>query len=126
MLPVHPRPDRGMGRNRPSRPRSRPAGLAAARRPAPRPPRARITAGRAGAAVKLAERDPVGPPDARAWQHAHPTEQRITDLAASGHTNPEIAATLYISIKTVEANLTRIYRKLGARSRTDLARHHLH
>jgi DNA-binding CsgD family transcriptional regulator len=52
-----------------------------------------------------------------------PTERRIAELVACGHSNPEIAATLYISVKTVEANLTRIYRKLGARSRVDLARH---
>ena len=54
-----------------------------------------------------------------------PTEQRIADLVAAGHSNPEIAATLYISVKTVEANLTRIYRKLGLRGRVDLARRHL-
>ena len=54
-----------------------------------------------------------------------PAERRIAELAARGHTNPEIAATLYISVKTVEANLTRIYRKLGVRSRVDLARHNL-
>ena len=53
------------------------------------------------------------------------TERRIAELVASGHTNPEIAGILYISIKTVEANLTRIYRKLGVRSRVDLARQHL-
>jgi len=52
-----------------------------------------------------------------------PTERRIADLVAAGHSNPEIAAALYISVKTVEANLTRIYRKLGLRSRVDLARH---
>ena len=51
-----------------------------------------------------------------------PTERRIAGLVAAGHSNPEIAATLYISVKTVEANLTRIYRKLGLRSRVDLAR----
>ena len=50
------------------------------------------------------------------------TERRIADLAAAGQTNPEIAAALYISVKTVEANLTRIYRKLGLRGRVDLAR----
>lgn len=54
-----------------------------------------------------------------------PAERRIAELVASGHSNPEIAASLYISIKTVEANLTRIYRKLGLRGRVDLARHSL-
>jgi DNA-binding CsgD family transcriptional regulator len=53
-----------------------------------------------------------------------PTERRIADLVAAGQSNPEIAATLYVSVKTVEANLTRIYRKLGLRSRVDLARGH--
>ena len=51
-----------------------------------------------------------------------PAEQRIAELVASGQSNPEIAATLFISSKTVEANLTRIYRKLGIRGRVDLAR----
>ncbi len=53
-----------------------------------------------------------------------PTERRIADLVAAGQSNPEIAATLYVSVKTVEANLTRIYRKLGHRGRVDLARGH--
>jgi DNA-binding CsgD family transcriptional regulator len=53
-----------------------------------------------------------------------PAERRIADLVAAGQSNPEIAATLYISVKTVEANLTRIYRKLGLRGRVDLARGH--
>jgi DNA-binding CsgD family transcriptional regulator len=51
-----------------------------------------------------------------------PTERRIAELVAAGHSNSEIAATLFISVKTVEANLTRIYRKLGVRGRVDLAR----
>jgi DNA-binding CsgD family transcriptional regulator len=51
-----------------------------------------------------------------------PAERRIAELAASGHSNPEIAAVLSISSKTVEANLTRIYRKLGVRGRVDLPR----
>ena len=52
-------------------------------------------------------------------------EAQITRLACEGHTNPEIAAALYLSVKTVEANLTRIYRKLGLRGRVDLVRRSL-
>ena len=50
-----------------------------------------------------------------------PAERRIAELATSGMTNRDVAATLYISLKTVEANLTQIYRKLGIRSRAQLA-----
>lgn len=49
------------------------------------------------------------------------SEQRVADLAASGRTNVEIARELSISVRTVESNLTRVYRKLGVRSRTELA-----
>jgi DNA-binding CsgD family transcriptional regulator len=49
------------------------------------------------------------------------TERRIAELVGSGHSNQETAAELFISAKTVEANLTRIYRKLSVRSRTELA-----
>jgi DNA-binding CsgD family transcriptional regulator/2-oxo-4-hydroxy-4-carboxy--5-ureidoimidazoline (OHCU) decarboxylase len=48
-------------------------------------------------------------------------EQRVADLAAIGRTNREIAATLFVSEKTVEWNLARIYRKVGVRSRTELS-----
>jgi DNA-binding CsgD family transcriptional regulator len=51
------------------------------------------------------------------------TEQRITDLAAEGLTNREIAARLFLSPKTVEANLAKVYRKLGVRSKAELARY---
>jgi DNA-binding CsgD family transcriptional regulator len=50
-----------------------------------------------------------------------PTEARIADLAAAGRSNKEISQMAFVSVKTVEANLTRIYRKLGVRSRTELA-----
>ncbi|MDY6998607.1 MAG: helix-turn-helix transcriptional regulator, partial [Actinomycetota bacterium] len=50
------------------------------------------------------------------------SERRVAELAASGLTNREIAATLFISPKTVEVNLSRVYRKLGIRSRAELAR----
>ena len=49
-------------------------------------------------------------------------ERRVAALVAEGHTNREVAAQLFTTIRTVEAHLTRIYRKLGIRSRTQLAR----
>lgn len=51
-----------------------------------------------------------------------PTEHRVALLVAQGASNREIAAHLTISVKTVEAALTRAYRKLSARSRVALAR----
>lgn len=50
------------------------------------------------------------------------SEQRVAELAASGLTIREMAAALFISPKTVEANLSRIYRKLNIRSRAELGR----
>ena len=50
------------------------------------------------------------------------TERRIAELAADGRSNREIAGELFVSERTVESNLTRAYRKLGVRSRTELAR----
>ncbi len=49
------------------------------------------------------------------------SEQRVAELAASGATNREIADALFISPKTVEANLARIYRKLAIGRRVELA-----
>lgn len=49
-----------------------------------------------------------------------PTEQRVAERAASGMTNREVAAALFISPKTVEHNLSRVYRKLGIHSRAEL------
>jgi DNA-binding CsgD family transcriptional regulator len=51
-----------------------------------------------------------------------PTEQEVADLVGSGLTNREVAHALFLSVSTVEANLRRIYRKLGVRSRTELSR----
>jgi DNA-binding CsgD family transcriptional regulator len=47
-------------------------------------------------------------------------ERRVAELAAQGHTNREVAAKLFLSPKTVEANLSRAYRKLGISSRAEL------
>ena len=48
------------------------------------------------------------------------TEARIARLVCQGASNREVAERLYLSVKTVEATLTRIYRKLDVRSRTQL------
>ena len=48
------------------------------------------------------------------------TEQHVAELVAQGRSNREVAEALYITVRTVEANLTRIYAKLGVRSRTQL------
>ncbi len=50
------------------------------------------------------------------------TESEIARLVAAGHTNREVAAALHLSARTVEWNLSKLYRKLGVRSRTELAR----
>lgn len=55
-------------------------------------------------------------------QKLTPTETRIAQLVASGYTNREVASELVVAVHTVEAALTRIYAKLGVRSRTQLAR----
>jgi len=55
-------------------------------------------------------------------RHLTVTELRIARLAANGRTNAEIAAEAFVTIKTVEANLSRAYRKLGIRSRAQLGR----
>ncbi|BBY80076.1 transcriptional regulator [Mycolicibacterium pulveris] len=51
-----------------------------------------------------------------------PSERRVAELAATGMTTREVAAALFVSPKTVEANLARIYRKLGIKSRAELGR----
>lgn len=48
-------------------------------------------------------------------------EREVAELAAGGCSNKQVAAKLFISVKTVEANLSRVYSKLGVRSRTELA-----
>jgi DNA-binding CsgD family transcriptional regulator len=48
------------------------------------------------------------------------TEQSIADLVAAGHSNAEVAHELFLSPKTVEWNLSKIYKKLHVRSRTEL------
>jgi DNA-binding CsgD family transcriptional regulator len=49
-----------------------------------------------------------------------PAERRVAELAAGGMINARIAEALFVSEKTVEGHLTRVYQKLGRRSRTNL------
>jgi DNA-binding CsgD family transcriptional regulator len=51
-----------------------------------------------------------------------PSELQIAQLAADGMSNPEIGAHVFVSRKTVEATLARVYRKLGISSRGQLDR----
>jgi DNA-binding CsgD family transcriptional regulator len=50
-----------------------------------------------------------------------PTEQRVAALVAEGRSTKEVAAQLFVSPKTVEGHLSKIYAKLGVHSRTELA-----
>jgi DNA-binding CsgD family transcriptional regulator len=61
---------------------------------------------------------PAAPVDVRGITAA---EARVAELVAAGRSNREVAGELFMSPKTVEAHLSRIYRKLGVRSRAELA-----
>ncbi|MBO7934679.1 AAA family ATPase [Streptomyces antibioticus] len=78
-------------------------------------------------AAALEETDgarPAAPPapTADALEGLASMERQVAALVMEGATNREIAARLFISVKTVEATLTRVYRKLGIRSRVDIVR----
>ena len=59
-------------------------------------------------------------PRRRAPDELTETERLVAELAATGLTNREVAKAAFVSTKTVEANLARVYRKLGIRSRAEL------
>jgi DNA-binding CsgD family transcriptional regulator len=78
-------------------------------------------AAQAGAELRLAGGRPaarvVGPAD-----DLTPGERRVVELAVRGHSNRQIASTLFITVKAVEWHLGNAYRKLGIRTRADLSR----
>jgi DNA-binding CsgD family transcriptional regulator len=57
----------------------------------------------------------------RAVDELTPQELQVATLAAAGLSNKEAAIRLFLSVKTIEAHLHRTYRKLGVRSRAELA-----
>jgi DNA-binding CsgD family transcriptional regulator len=57
----------------------------------------------------------------RGWESLTATEQRVTELASLGLTNPEIGTRLFISRRTVATHLSHIFAKLGISSRVELA-----
>ncbi|MFD9030135.1 LuxR C-terminal-related transcriptional regulator [Streptomyces sp. NPDC059567] len=78
---------------------------------------------RAGAApwLALTSETPAGEDAPSALSSLTDAELRLAHLVGQGASNQEAAAKLYLSVKTVEARLTRIYQKLDVRSRAQLA-----
>lgn len=62
------------------------------------------------------------------WESLTPTEREVTELVAEGLTSPQIAARLFVSPRTIQTHISHVLRKLGLRSRVELAaavaRHH--
>jgi DNA-binding CsgD family transcriptional regulator len=57
----------------------------------------------------------------RASSELTETERRVAELVADGLSNKEVAARLFVSVRAVESNLSKVYAKLGVRSRSQLA-----
>ncbi|MCS0500278.1 helix-turn-helix transcriptional regulator [Protaetiibacter mangrovi] len=71
-------------------------------------------------AARVTSPDEILPPDER-LALLSPSEHRIAEAAARGERNREIARSQFVTVKTVEFHLGNVYRKLGIRSRTELA-----
>lgn len=63
----------------------------------------------------------AGPGDGAMLEELTDAERLVARLVATGRRNREIAAELFVSVRTVESHLSRIFRKLGVRSRAELA-----
>ncbi|MFI5833589.1 AAA family ATPase [Micromonospora sp. NPDC051300] len=77
-------------------------------------------------AQRLVRREPGGVPTGPPAEAPEPedglseAERRVAALAAQGHTNRQISSKLFITVSTVEQHLTRVYRKLDVKRRSDL------
>lgn len=79
---------------------------------------------RLGARVSAEARratDGAGGSGAQRIESLTPREREIAELVAQGQANKQVAATLFLSEKTIEHHLSRVYAKVGVRSRTELA-----
>jgi DNA-binding CsgD family transcriptional regulator len=63
---------------------------------------------------------PAEPADAGQLSSLSDAERRVARLAADGYSNQQISHRLHVTVSTVEQHLTRVFRKLGVNSRTDL------
>jgi non-specific serine/threonine protein kinase len=73
-------------------------------------------------ALMLTAEGPAPPGAATAWENLTPRERELVRLVAQGSTDAQIAAQLYISVRTVGSHLDRIRDKTGCRRRADLTR----
>ena len=71
--------------------------------------------------IGRAQRELARLPTAAVGEGLTAAELQVAERAAAGQSNKQIAASLYLSDKTVEMHLSRAYRKLGIRSRAQLA-----
>ena len=62
----------------------------------------------------------AGEEEDRSYQQLSNRELEILQLLAKGYTNKEISEQVYLSVKTVEAHRSKIYKKLGFKTRADL------
>ncbi|MBV8933951.1 MAG: helix-turn-helix transcriptional regulator [Kutzneria sp.] len=60
------------------------------------------------------------------WDSLTPTELKVAHLVASGSSNPDIASALFLSRRTVQTHVSHILAKLGAHSRSQIAREAAH
>jgi DNA-binding CsgD family transcriptional regulator len=82
-------------------------------------------AGRARARLRgygiRSRRTAVGQRPKSGWDSLTDTERRVTALVAEGRSNPDIAASMFISRRTVQSHVSSILTKLGRTSRVELA-----
>ncbi|MGV9455993.1 AAA family ATPase [Streptomyces sp. NPDC003635] len=104
-----------------SRPHSRPPAEQARCLDEPRPNGRESRAGQVGQGQPKGEQRSAGAERAEPLGGLSEAETRVAALAAQGHTNRQISSKLFITVSTVEQHLTRVYRKLDVKQRTDLA-----